>query len=83
MASATNAPSKVAISVCMGWRFGGGRHGERIDIGFKCAQLFLSRYAELLLFVDDKQSQVVPFYGLSYKLVRANDDVYLACGEVV
>ena len=59
-------------------RYRRSRHRERVDVGLQLAQLLLCRHTELLLLVDDEQSEVVPLHSLSYQLVRANEYVYLA-----
>ena len=58
------------------------RHRKRIDIGLQSAQFLFGGYAELLFFVNDQETQIVPLHVLSYQLVRANQDVYLTFGKV-
>ena len=63
-------------------RYRRSRHGERVDVGLQRAQLLLCRHAELLLLVDDEQSEVVPLHSLADELVRADEYVYLSSLEV-
>ena len=62
---------------------GGGRKGERIDIGLQLAELLFRRHAKLLFFVDDQQSEVFPFHRLADELVGADKNVDLACRQVL
>ena len=65
-------------------RAGNRRRGEgqRIDIDAHLRQLLLGRYAELLLLVDNKQSQVVEFHLLAQDLVRTDQDVDATLGQL-
>ena len=63
-------------------RNGGGGQREGIDIHFERLEFLLYGHTEFLLFVDNEQAQIFPFYGLSYKLVRADEDIDLAVCEV-
>ena len=41
-----------------------GTHRECIDIYLELTEFLFGRHTELLLFIDDEQSQVMPFHGL-------------------
>ena len=56
--------------------------GQRIDIDAHLRQLLLGRHAELLLLVDNKQSQVVEFHLLAQDLVRTDQDVDATLGQL-
>ena len=61
---------------------GGGTHRERIDIDLKLTELLLGGDSELLLFVDDEQTQITEGYILARQAVCADDDVDLPLTEV-
>ena len=61
--------------------FSGGQR-QRVDFGSQLAQLLLGRHAELLLLVDNKQSQVVEFHLLAQDLVRTDQDVDATLGQL-
>ena len=61
---------------------GGGTHRERIDIDLKLTELLLGGDSELLLFVDDEQTQITEGNILARQAVRADDDVDLPLTEV-
>ena len=54
---------------------GRSREGERIYRQLELAQLFLGRYPEFLLFVDDQEPQVLEFEAASQDFVRADENV--------
>ena len=47
-----------------GTRNRSGTHRKCIDIHLELTEFLFGRHAELLLFIDDEQSQVMPFHGL-------------------
>lgn len=53
-----------------------------LDIDAHLRQLLLGRHAELLLLVDNKQSQVVEFHLLAQDLVRTDQDVDATLGQL-
>ena len=55
-----------------------GTHGEGVYVHLQLAQLLLGGNAELLLLVDDEQTQVVPMHGFGNELVGSDEDIYLA-----
>ena len=61
-----------------GTRDGGCRHGERIDVRLHLAQLLLGGHTELLLLVDDEQSEVTELHALADELVRTYYNIYLS-----
>ena len=61
-----------------GARYRGCCHGECVHIHLQLAQLLLHCNAELLLLVDDEQSQVLEFHLFACELVGADDNIYLA-----
>ena len=65
----------------IGCRLGGGvEMTERSRAHLR--QLLLGRHAELLLLVDNKQSQVVEFHLLAQDLVRTDQDVDATLGQL-
>ena len=56
------------------------RQGVHVD--FQRTQFLFRRHAKLLFLVDDEQSQVLELDALAHQLVRADDHVYLALGQV-
>ena len=63
-------------------RNGGGRHGECVDIHLQLAELFFCGHTKFLLFVDDEQTEVVPFHGLADEFVCADENIDLPLGQV-
>lgn len=59
-----------------------GRHGQCVHIHFQLAQLFFNRHAKFLFLVNNKQSQVVPFYTLANQFVRPDNNVDVAFSQV-
>ncbi len=57
------------------------RHRQQIHAGAQRLQLFLVADAETMLLVDDDQPQVLILDGVRQQLVRADNDIDLACGE--
>ena len=57
-----------------------GAHAERIDSHAELAQLFLLLHAELLLFINHKQAQVLELVFLAQKRVRTDDNVNFPFG---
>ena len=57
-----------------------GAHAERIDSHAELAQLFLLLHAELLLFVNHEQAQVLELVFLAQKRVRTDDNVNFPFG---
>ena len=55
----------------------GGSEGQRIHIGLHLLEFLFRGDTELLLFVDDKQSQVFEFHVFTSQSVGADDDVDL------
>ena len=53
--------------------------GERqhIDVRPQRFQFLFGRHTEFLFFINDEQTQIVPFDAFADQLVRANEDVYL------
>ena len=64
-------------------RYGCGAHGECIDVGLHLAQPFLDSHSELLLLVDDEQSEVAEFHCFPYQFMCAYDDVDASVLKVV
>ena len=62
-------------------RRGGER--EHIHFGAQRLQSFFLLHAETVLFVEDDQAEVVELHVLLDQLVRADDDVQLAFGQVL
>ena len=62
-------------------RRGGER--ERVHRGAQGLQLVLHVHAELLLFVDDQQAEVLVLHVLAHQAVRADEDVDLAFLQVL
>ena len=56
---------------------GGGTHRERIDIDLKLAELLLGGDTELLLLIDDEETEVTEGDILARQAVCADDDVDL------
>ena len=48
-----------------------------------CLMRLLVRHAKTLLFVDDEQSEIAELNVLRQQPMRADDDLDLACGEIV
>ncbi len=61
----------------------GGRHRQRVDVGFQVAQFLFGRYAEFLFFVDNQQAQILEFDAFAEQFVRSDQNVDLAGGQVV
>ena len=59
------------------------RERQHIHVRAKTLQLLLHRHTEFLFLVDDQQSQVVPFDTLADNLMRADQDIYLACRQIL
>ena len=53
-------------------------HRECVDVGLQLTELFLHGNTELLLLVDNQQSEVFPLHILANQLVSANQNVYLS-----
>ena len=66
-----------------GSRYGRGGKRQRIHTGLHLAQPLLRRHTELLFLVDDKQTEVLKFYGLSDKFMRPYQYIYLALLQVL
>ena len=58
------------------------RQGQYVNVRPQRFQFLLYRHAEFLFLIDDKQSQVVPFDGLTHYFMRADEDIYFACCQV-
>ena len=56
-------------------RYRGGCQGEGVDIGFQLTELLFCRDTELLLFVNNKETQVLEMYCLADELMRTDDDI--------
>src|SRR5260370_3376353 len=54
-----------------------------MNVGFELLELFLLRHAEMLLFVDDQQSETCEADILGEQRVRPDDDVYATLGELL
>ena len=65
-----------------GSRNGRGGERQRIDIHLHLAQLLFRGHTELLLLVDDKQTQVLELHAFANELVRSDEDVYFARFQV-
>ena len=63
-------------------RYGGGAHGEGVEVDAQLLELLFDGDAEFLLLVDYEQPEVFESDGLADELVGADDDVYLALGQV-
>ena len=61
---------------------GSGCHGERIDVDAHGLERLLDLDAELLLLVDDEETEVGKLHLLADELMGADDDVDVALGEV-
>ena len=61
-----------------GTRYWRGGHCEHIHVGAHLLQALLDRYAELLLLIDNEQTQVLELDLFAYQLVRSYYDIYLA-----
>ena len=59
-------------------RYGRGREGEGVHLGTHLLELLLGRHAELLLLIDDQQSQVLVLHIFADETVCADEDVDLA-----
>ena len=57
-------------------------HCQRIHIHFHLTKFFLNGYAELLLFIDDKQSQVFELDIFADNTMRTDQDVHLTVGDI-
>ena len=66
-------------------RAGDGRGAQRecVHIDTQLAEFLLHADAELLLLVDDEQPQVLEMHARSDEGVRAYEDLYLPCGQVL
>ena len=62
------------------YRCGGER--EHVHFCAQCLETFLLLHAEAMLFVEDDQAEIVELHVLLDQLVRADDDVQLALGQV-
>ena len=65
-----------------GTRNRSGTHRKCVDIHLELTEFLFGRHTELLLFIDDEQSQVMPFHGLGYQLMCTYQDVYLTLFQV-
>ena len=65
-----------------GSRNRGCRHSESIDITLQLTQFFFCGNAKFLLFVNDEQSEVFPFYILGQHAMGSYEDVNLATLEL-
>ena len=63
-------------------RNGGGGHGEGVYIYFELSEFFLHTDAKLLFFVDDEQSEVFEFDGLTDEFVGSHEDVYFSFSQI-
>ena len=63
-------------------RNGRGTHREGVHIGLHLAQFLFHGHTELLLLVNNEQSQVLPLHGLANQLVRTYDNIYLSGFQV-
>src|SRR5690554_1649069 len=60
---------------------GRGGEGEGVDRGAKGFEFVFHTHAELLLLVDDQQTQIREFHLLSHQFVGADDDVDFAFSQ--
>ena len=58
-------------------------HCEGVDVDLELAELFLDGDAELLFLVNDEQAEVLELHALADELVRPDDDVHVAGGQVL
>ena len=61
---------------------GGGGHSEGVYIYFELSEFFLHTDAKLLFFVDDEQSEVFEFHGLTDEFVGSHEDVYFSFSQI-
>ena len=57
--------------------------GQRIDRGLHLADLFLGRDAELLLLVDDEQTQILEFQAAVQNPMRSDQNIGPSAGDIL
>ena len=55
-----------------------GRKRQRVDVLAHLFQAFFVGYTEPLFFVDDQDAEVLKFYVLREKAMRADNDVHFS-----
>ena len=60
-----------------------GGQGQHIHLGAQLLEMLLVGHAEALLFVDDHQPQIFELHILLEQAVRADDDIHLACCQLI
>jgi len=63
--------------------YGGGSHGQGVDIDFQLPELFLDADTEFLFFVDNEQAKVMELDALADEFMGADNDVEATFLEVV
>ena len=59
------------------------RHRKGVNIRFQLSEFLLCRDTELLFFINDKESEVVPLHRFTYQLMRADKNINLSLCQIL